>query len=306
MKHVFQKALRNTSLWLGLGFVLCLAGVWFVGQRASPLPDAQAAQDEQPYVAMAKGKIDIEGGLIKLAARRDGIIRSVAVEEGEFVRQGQILASLEDGLARIQLERARREKALKEAAIQTQRSRIAAEERLLARLIDAGGSVTARQVEESRDRLVTARAELHVTERDLAIAEIECTARNYEVEQHRVRAPLDGQIVRRQARPGDGTSTLNVTSLFLFAPEAPRIVRAELDERYLGKVMPGMNAEVLLEADEKRVFTARVLRLGKVVGQRGASDDPAERQDVRVVECVLELKAPELLIGQRVLVKIKA
>jgi len=108
---------------------------------------------------------------------------------------------------------------------------------------------------------------------------------------------------QRQARPGNGVSTLNVTPLFLFAPDAPRIVRAELEERFLGAVQPGQSAEIVLEAKPSHRRAGKVLRIGKVVGQRIPSDDPTERQDSRVVECVLALDDTDLLIGQRVIVR---
>lgn len=111
--------------------------------------------------------------------------------------------------------------------------------------------------------------------------------------------------MRRQARPGDGISTLNVTSLFLFAPESPRIVRADLEERFVAAVQPGMTAQIALQADESRKFNGKVLRIGRVFGQRShPTDDPADKQDVRTVECVLSIDDQGLLIGQRVLVSI--
>lgn len=190
------------------------------GTAAPPRPGGTAAD----YVAAAKGRIDIEGGLVKLAAKRDGLVGAVMVEEGDQVKAGQVLLVLDDEQARLS-------------------------------------------------------------------------------EQRIVRAPGDGRIVRRTARPGDGVSTLNVTPLFLFAPERPRIVRAELEERFLGRVKPGQPAVVTMEADETQQFPAQVLRLGLVVGQRTPSEDPNERQDNRVVECVLSIDVPELLIGQRVIVR---
>jgi len=98
----------------------------------------------------------------------------------------------------------------------------------------------------------------------------------------------------------------------MFAPNGPRIVRADLEERYVGSVTPGQAAEVTLEAaevtleaDETKVYKAEVLRLGQVFGNRPDNDNPNEKQDVRVIECVLALvDAPEIRIGQRVLVRI--
>ena len=49
-----------------------------------------------------------------------------------------------------------------------------------------------------------------------------------------------------------------------------------------------------------------VLRVGRVVGQRLPPEDPAERQDTRVVEVVMTLEKGNLLIGQRVVVRFLA
>ena len=79
-----------------------------------------------------------------------------------------------------------------------------------------------------------------------------------------------------------------------------------MEERFVGKVPPGAAAEVVVEADETKVFPAKVVRVGRVFGlQQTVGDDPAQRQDVRVVEVVLSLEQNDLLIGQRVLVKFK-
>jgi multidrug resistance efflux pump len=128
----------------------------------------------------------------------------------------------------------------------------------------------------------------------------------YEVDARAVRAPIAGRIIRRLASPGEGTSTAPVTPLFWLAPDGPRIVRAQLDEDSVLLVAPGQLAEVVTESAASRVISARVQRVGLYFGpKRPATDDPAERQDMRVVDCVLVLEdaTPPLLIGQRVLVR---
>jgi HlyD family secretion protein len=102
-------------------------------------------------------------------------------------------------------------------------------------------------------------------------------------------------------------STLNVTPLFLFAPDVPRIVLAELEEQYLGVVAPNQAAEIVLEAENTKTWRGKVLRVGRVVGARTPSDDPGEKQDNRVVEVVVSFEdAQTLLIGQRVVVRFLA
>ena len=82
-------------------------------------------------------------------------------------------------------------------------------------------------------------------------------------------------------------------------------MRAELEERFVPMVRVGQTAQVALEADESRQYTAKVLRLVHVVGQPSPSDDPTVRRDISVVECVLSIEASAVLIGQRVLVRFK-
>lgn len=146
-------------------------------------------------------------------------------------------------------------------------------------------------------------AELKKVRAELEISRSRLRLARYELERSVVRAPLDGEIVKRTARPGDGVSSLNITPLFLFAPAAPRIVRADVEDRFVELIKPNMAAEIVTEADERNVLRGRVLRIGRVFGQPQPTDDPSQRQDVRVVECVVSLEGGELLIGQRVLVR---
>ena len=259
-----------------------------------------------PWAAVAKGSISIEGGLISVAATRPGIVKEVLAEEGTAVKAGSILARIDDREAKQALKVREQERAEQQPALAILQLRHSIAQRELKRLLSVPGDevVTGQERDQARDQVNLASAELARQKAALATAEVHLASAQLEVDQHIVRAPLDGRIVRRQARPGDGASTLNVTPLFVLAPHGPRIVRAELEERFVGAVEVGQTAEVVLEASESKVYKAQVLRLGQVFGNRPDSDDPTEKQDVRVIECVLAIDAPELRIGQRVIVRI--
>lgn len=269
-------------------------------------PQVDNAPPVSPWVAIAKGQVGIEGGVIHIAAPRPGIIHEVAVEEGAEVKTGAVLARIDDREAQLALRIRERQREEVRRGIELLEIRHAAQEREVKRLAQLPNDdvVSQQERDNAQDLLRTLSAELAQQQAALATVEAQVAADRLEVEQHIVRAPLDGRIVRRQARPGDGASTLNVTPLFIFAPEGPRIVRADLEEHFVSLVAPDQAAEVVLEADESKVYKARVLRLGQVFGSRPETDDPNEKQDVRVIECVLALDAPELRIGQRVLVRI--
>lgn len=298
------------STRLGISFcIACTFAVAFfffaLTGCAEPPPDAAPAA--ATGLVYAKGRIDIEGGLIRLAASRDGLVKAVSAEEGERVRQGDILAIIDDQPARLALGVAQAELAQTRAALPALQVRLAAAERELARLEPLLATEAAPRIDadHARDQTAFHRAELAAAKTAVATAAARLRAGRYEVEQHIVRAPLDGWIVKRQARPGDGVSTLNVTPLFIFAPESPRIVRADLDERFVDKVRPGQTAEVVLEADETRVIPGKILRVGQVFGVKTPTGEPGERLDQRVVECVVSVEDQTLRIGQRALVRIK-
>jgi HlyD family secretion protein len=266
-----------------------------------------STQANAPFVASAKGRVDIEGGLIRLAAQREGVIEQVRVEEGDDVRAGQVLAVLADEPARRAAELSRAEARQARVQLAPLQARLNAARREARRLepLAVDDTVPRQELDAARDQLRLLDSELAAARAGVAVAERRLAVALQEIEQRTVRAPLDGKIVRRQARPGDGVSVATVTPLFLFAPNAPRIVRAEVEERWLGSIVAGQAAEIVLEADETRTFDGTVLRLGYVVGSRTQSDDPNERIDNRVVECVLSISDGDLLIGQRVIVKFK-
>ncbi|MBB5016764.1 RND family efflux transporter MFP subunit [Chitinivorax tropicus] len=293
-------------------YSLCAMGAIALAVELTGCAESQAGKQPtttataSPWAAIAKGRISIEGGVINIAAPRPGIVQAVLVEEGTEVKAGAVLARIDDRESQLALriKEQERDEARATLALLTLRQQIAQREwKRIASLPD-DEVVSNQDRDNAKDQLTLANAEVTRQQATVAAAEAQVSAGRLEVEQHVVKAPLDGRIIRRQAKPGDGASTLNVTPLFMFAPHGPRIVRADLEERFVRSVASGQSAEVVLEADESKVYKAKVLRLGEVFGSRPENDDPTEKQDVRVIECVLSLDAPELKIGQRVVVKI--
>src|SRR5258706_13156463 len=103
---------RNRIVWIivGLGAVLGAGGLFMTNQanakKAQAAKAAAASAPKSPYVAIANGKADVEGGIIQVAARSAGVIRDVVVQEGDDVVKGQVLARLDDDEARISADRA--------------------------------------------------------------------------------------------------------------------------------------------------------------------------------------------------------
>ena len=317
-----MNARRLIELRARLGRAACaLALVGMpAGSLAQSKPATAPATATAQYAAFAKGRIDVAGGMTRLASARDGLIQSVHADDGAQVKKGALLAQLDDRQARLQLEAAHNETVEIEARMKPVQVKLAAAERELARIepLVATLAVARAERDDKHDQVALIRAEIDALRAQSAAAQTRIKLAALEVEVRAVRAPADGRIIKRFARAGDSAQASANAPLFLFAPNALRVVRADLEERFLALVAPGMPAQIVLEADETRVLKGKVARIGLAFGARAPSDDPAERADVRTVEMIVTLDphpasaaalpsakaTAEPLIGQRVLVRI--
>ncbi|MFA4892822.1 HlyD family secretion protein [Brevundimonas sp.] len=304
--------LKNKWLWIGLVLIIALVVGFNVMQGAGRAKKAEEEKAnaqkkvESPYAAIANGKVDIEGGIIQIAARRGGVVRSVLVQEGDRVVAGQILARQEDDEPRLALQSASADVAQAESQLRLIQVDIRTAQREYDRLekLVATNFVAAQRMDQARDAIAQAQARLASQQAAVQTARARRDQAAYNVELTVIRAPQNGRIVRRYANPGAGASTLNVSNMFDLEPDAPRIARAEIVESDIPNITPGQAVEITPEGDPSKVYVGAVLRRAAVFGARKlASDDPSQRSDERVVEVVVTAGDAPLLIGQRVLVK---
>ena len=291
--------------------VLLGGGAFMASSQAKAKKEAEAkvaaaAAPKSPFVAVANGKADVEGGMIQVAARRAGIVREVYVQEGDKVVKGQILARQEDDEPKLSAARAAasvEQAKAQMAQYQVQLSTAEREHKRLQGLVSTN-FVAAQKVDQAVDKIREAQANIQAQRAAIATAQAALEEARYNLELTIIRAPTDGRIARRYANPGAGASTLNVSNMFDLEPEAPRIVRAEIAESSLPHVAIGQTVQIAPESEPTKVYSGKVLRRAAVFGARKLqSDDPTERADDRVVEVVVSADSAPFLIGQRVLVK---
>jgi len=304
--------LRNHIVWVVVALVAVLAAGGYVMTSQANAKKAQAAKvaaakaPKSPYVAIANGKADVEGGVIQVAARTSGVVRDVLVQEGDDVKKGQVLARLEDDQPRLQAAEAAAELEQAKSQIALSQVQISTAKREFNRLqgLIAANYVARQAVDQAQDNIRQAEATQAAQNAAIATAAAKLRMAQYNEELTVIRAPADGRIVRRYANPGAGASTLNVSNMFDLEPKANRIVRAEIPESALPFVLVGQSVQLSPEADPTKVIPGKVLRRAAVFGARKLqSDDPTEKTDERVVEVVVGTDGAPFLIGQRVLVK---
>jgi RND family efflux transporter MFP subunit len=173
---------------------------------------------------------------VDLVAKMQGRVQKVNVEEGDWVRKGDVLVELENARERIQLRQAE----LKE---HDQRRELARRETLLEKSL-----ITQDEFEDTRSLV------------DLAAADRELAG--IRVEETLVRAPFDGQVTDRKIVPGQHIN-LNEAVLTL-VDFRPLRVRIHLPEVVARKVAPGDEVHVVAEALDEPV-AAVVERISPVV-----------------------------------------
>jgi len=291
-------------------------GSWLVVLTATllltgcPRDDApsKAVSATSTYVAVARGRIDVEGGLLKLGMAREGVVTDIKVREGDHVRKGQLLASLDSDLARLAVSAAQTEQQQVQVQAKQLERRIKFTELKAKRLADAAaaGAGDAQSADEAREAAQQLHDEIENNRTDAAVAERKLTAARYELAQRSLHAPIDAEVVRRLIQPGASASPQSGPA-FVLLPDEARIVRAELNESFTGVVLPGMKAEVTDDSGSGLApLSAHVLRISAVFGNSTLEDDPLIRANMRTVECVLAFDQPpppSLRVGQRMLVR---
>ena len=257
-------------------------------------------------VAAAPGWVDVQGGTRRLALPVDGVVTMLTPSDGQAVKAGAVLVQLDDQAARLDqqanaLEIIRQQQSIGSLEQQRQRSRSDIER--LQPLV--------RLQAEAEDVLRAAEAGAQTITDNLASARLALQAAQLQEQrlalQHRqlsLRAPSAGHVLRIDAQLGESLG--RGTPVVWFAPDAPLIVRAEVDEHLLGRLKLGMTATVEAEAEAGGGprYVARLTQIARAVGPvRALPEVRAAAKDDHVVECLLSLGAAPLLIGQRVLVR---
>ncbi|KRP62286.1 HlyD family secretion protein [Pseudomonas trivialis] len=260
------------------------------------------------YLAVARGRIDVEGGLLRLGVTRDGVVAEIKANEGESVKQGQLLATLDSEAAQLAVAAALGEQQQVEVQARQLTRQLTFAEQTAARLSTAAaaGAGDSQSADEARESAARLRDALEKNQGDAQAAARKLTAARYELTRRSLRAPIDAEVVRRLIQPGAAVSAQSGAA-FVLLPNQPRIVRAELNESFTGVVIPGMKAEVTDDSvNGSTPLTAHVVRISSVLGSSTLEDDPQVRANMRTVECILAFDQPppaSLRVGQRMLVR---
>jgi multidrug resistance efflux pump len=305
---------RRAALFAALP--LAAAGYLWLGRAGTP-----AAAETGPATAVrgadstlvAPGRVEPLHDPVALAFEVTGRITTLAVDEGDRVHAGDVVARLDDRLPAARVASAKATLAAAQARYTLARRGPRAEDIAAARadadaaaaeadhrgveqarsahLGDVGAlasssvdaDVAAAKVAHAQATAATARyralaagtrvEQIDEAAADVAAAKAELAAAEVALDQTVLRAPGDGVVLRRTAEVGALITLTPPVTVVTVADVAALEVRAEVDETSVGKVAVGATGYATADAYGDKRFPIRVTRLTGELGRKTVRDD---------------------------------
>ena len=264
-------------------------------EPASTPARATGALADAPRVA-GSGMVEPSSEIIEIGTALSGLVTKVEVQPGDYVQRGQPLFYVDDRAVR---------------------ARIA---ELLVTIAEARAveDTAARQLglyRKVQDPLAVSRLEVIRAEGDAtsarnrrAMAEAQLAAARVELARLTVTAPIAGEILRVDVRPGEfvqagGPQGGGASPYIRMGETRPLHVRIDIDEGDAARVDLGKSAMVSPRGAADDQVRAKFVRAEPlIVPKRSLTNTSSERVDVRVMQVIFELPSTDGLfrVGQQV------
>ena len=298
------------------------------------------AADDKNWQAVAPGLVEPRSGEIKVAAPVIGVVSEVMVQSGDKVIADEPLIHLDDEGARARVATAQAQVEMRKRARNDQGAGKAADRRkaedgvaeaeaavvqtresfdAAVKAKRGGGSdadlATARSGwSGAQERLLQKRMQLHKLDDDpdtplptanegqLNVARGELRTAYAELDKLTIRAPIASTVLQVNAKVGELAAPSAPQALVLLGDLTGLRVRAEVDERDVGKIKLGGKAVVRADSFRGREFSGKVVSIAPLV-QPARINSPGSRNlsDFSVTDVLIELSDPgPLLAGMKV------
>jgi RND family efflux transporter MFP subunit len=199
----------------------------------------------------------------ELGSATRGVLDIVAVERGDQVKEGEVVAQLMSGVERAAVEVASA-RADATAQIESAEVRKAFSKRKLQRMTELSEKKYASDfdVDEAETDLVLAEKAIGEASDALTLAAAELRRAEEVLKLMTIRAPYDGVVVERFLNPGERVEDQPIIKL---AKLDPLYVEAMLPISMLGKVEVGDTATIVTELDASEAYEAEVVVVDPLV-----------------------------------------
>ena len=256
-----QRRRRRTWAWVaGAALVVGGGAIWMLGPGRNGSRDVsaytvKADNGSLPGVITASGELEAVRR-VNVSPKRQGLLQSLLVNEGDAVVQGQLLARMDPGDFRDRLDEL---EALRRQAQADYDARQADYQRRQT-LFDRG-AISAAELDDYKARYLSSKAAL-------SAANERIEQRGVEGSDLLIRAPFAGLVTERFAEPGafvtpttTASATAGATSSSIVELSEGLEVAAKVPESDIGRIALGQQAEIRVDAFPDERFQATVIEI---------------------------------------------
>ena len=191
-----------------------------------------------------------------VSSKVTGKVVDVLIEEGHPVKQGQIVAHLDDTQARAALNLAEAQLAasrkgyaeddakLKEAELNLQRRQQLLQDRVVGKA----------EVDDAQSVVDSTKARIAYSQQQIGVAERQVELQKANLDDTVVRAPFSGIVISKDAQPGEMISPVSAgggftrTGIGTIVDMTSLEIEVDVNETYINRVEPGQKVEATLDA----------------------------------------------------------
>ncbi len=273
---------RTEKAGKGGGFALVLLALllvlaagfawWWFDRNAAATVRTAAVESVSTEGATASTVLDASGYVTArlratVSSKITGKIVEVLVEEGMTIDEGQLLARLDDSIARRQLALAQAELVTARGALAETEVLIADAERTrdrLEKLVDSAVSSQA-ELDTARANYDALQARLELGREQVTVAESRLELRRQELDDTFIRAPFAGVAITKNAQPGEMISPVSAgggftrTGVCTLVDMGSLEIEVDVNEAYINRVKPGQRVSAVLDAYPDWKIPAQVI-----------------------------------------------
>jgi HlyD family secretion protein len=262
------------KLWLALAIVvLAIAGGVWAWLKLPRAVEVRTATARAVSGGSAAGAVLDASGYVTarrqatVSSKVTGKVTEIHVEEGMKVREGQVLARLDDSTARRQLSLAEAQtssarRGLQETEVRLKEARLS--QRRMRDLLKEGVS-TQSQLDAADAEADSFAARLEVQRQDVEVAQRQVELYRQSLDDLVIRAPFTGVAISKDAQPGEMISPVSAgggftrTGICTLVDMASLEIEVDVNEAYINRVRNDQRAVAVLDAYPDWQIPARVI-----------------------------------------------
>lgn len=201
-----------------------------------------------------------------IAAKITGRVTAVYFDEGTHVREGQLLATLDDSDVRRALEAAKADRNSAQAAIadyevQLRNARI---ELHRAEQLQSAGVQTQQALDNATMTADSLKAKIELAKQQVAASEARIGEAQQAVDNCTIRAPFAGIVVSKDAQVGEMVSPVSAgggftrTGIATIVDMHSNEFEVDVNESFIARVEPGQDVKAILDAYPDREIPSKV------------------------------------------------